>query len=336
VIGSVITAIIRMGLLWICAPRFLTLSFKWSYFRPLFGFGSAVSITNIISLLAQRLDVLIIGRLVGSAGVGLYQRALQLALLPLGQITGPVNKVLFPAMSSVQDEPERFRRGYLSTVRGSTLVTFPILTILWGTGDIIIPFVYGPMWEEVVPILQVACVSAIFRVLTNSQGLVAQAQGRAKAEAVRQFVWLLLVALFGVVGSRAGVFGVVIGVTLATFVFFISMTQLALPLSRVPVLDWLKAIRAGALGCTIMGLSIVLAKSILIGRSPVIMTLFVLGFGGLAVYVGVIRLCLSVEDAKLAEVVSRMLPSRIGILLRSILGIKAAIFADEVQANSPA
>ena len=333
VIGSIITSAVRTVLFWICAPGSVPLRLEWCYFGPLFRFGSAVSITNITNLLAQRLDVLIIARLVGSAGVGLYQRALQMALLPLAQMTGPVNKVLFPAMSSVQDQPGRFRRGYLATVRFSALVVFPVLTFLWATADIVVPFVYGPMWEDAVPILQIVCIAGIFRVLTNSQALVAQAQGRARAEAVRQFVWLLLVALCGIIGSRAGVVGVALGITLASFLFFVSMTHLALPLAGVSLSDWWNAMRAGIVGCTVMALSIVVSKILLIGSISTIILLVAISCVGLCAYVAVIRFCLSSEDAKFADLVSGILPPRLGNLLRSILGINSANVVHGIQGN---
>ncbi len=324
VLGSIVTAATRTVLLWSNAPGFIPLKFHYSYFHPLFSFGSAVSITNIVNLLAQRLDVLIIARLVGSGGVGLYQRAIQMALLPLSQMTGPVNKVLFPAMSSVQDAPERFRRGYLATVRFSTLVAFPVLTVLWATADIVVPFVYGPMWENAVPIVQVVCIAGVFRVLTNSQGLVAQAQGRAKAEAARQLLWLTLVLVFGILGSRGGVFGVAIGVCFATFVFLVSMTRLALPLAGVPFFTWLQGMRSGVIGCIFMGLSIIVTKNFLIARLPNFLLLLVLGCVGLAVYVAIIRFSLSAEDTKFANSISKILPNRLGLLFRLVLGINSS------------
>ena len=321
VLGSVLTAALRMALLWLCAPGFVTLSFGWRQLRPLLSFGSAVSIINILNLLAQRLDVLIIGRLVGSGGVGLYQRAFQLALLPLGQITGPANKVLFPAMSSVQDEPDRFRRGYLATVRLSTFVSFPVLTLLWAISDIIVPFLYGPMWAEAVPILQVLCVAGVFRVLTNSHGLVAQAQGKAKAEAVQQFVWLLLVVVFGVIGSRAGALGVAIGVTVATVIFFICMTRLALPLATVSLSDWLKAVRSGLIGCVFTGGSILLIKAVVPEGLPTVLTIVLLSCLALCVYGVTLRFCRSEDDERLIVSVSRMLPPWLEDFLTVVLGI---------------
>jgi O-antigen/teichoic acid export membrane protein len=336
VIGSISTALVRMALLWVCAPGFVPIGFQKRHFRPLFSFGSAVLIINVVNQLAQRVDVLIIGRLVGTGGVGLYQRAVQLGLLPLTQLTSPVNKVLFSSMSSIQDEPVRFRRGYLATVRFSAFITFPVLTGLWATADIVVPFIYGPMWEGAVPLLQILAIAGFFRVLANTQGLVAQAHGRASSEARRQLLWLVLVLLFGTTGSTAGVLGVAIGVCLATFIFFASMTHLALPLAGVTFNDWLSALRTGVVGCVFMGFAILLVKSVFVGRLPTIFLLVAIAGGGLSVYVAIIRFCLSTEDAKFAELVSGILPTRVGMLLRSFLGINRPILVKGASENIPA
>jgi O-antigen/teichoic acid export membrane protein len=334
VVGSISSAFVRMMLLWLCAPGLVAIRCQWQHFWPLFNFGSAVLITNLINQLAQRLDVLIIGRLVGTAGVGLYQRAIHLGLLPLTQLIGPVNKVLFPSMSSIQNEAARFRRGYLATLRVSTLLAFPILMGLWTTSDIVVPLVYGPMWEGVVPILQVICLAGFFRILTNSQGLIARAQGLARAEAVRQTFWLGMVVVFGIIGSRNGVLGVAMGVCLATVIFFISMTHFSLPLVGVSVSEFLDAVRTGILGCFLMSMSTFLAKNVALeGLSP-ILRLCIISSIGLVVYIATVRSCLSTEDAKVVELIAGALPARLGELLRSVFGIDAAKQFKRLQETS--
>lgn len=335
-IGSLTTALARTLLLWICARGFIPLAFKHHHFRELISFGSGILLTNISNTLAQRLDVLIIGRQVGSEAVGLYQRATQLALLPLSQVTGSTNKVLFPAMSSVQDEHVRFQRGYLGTVRLSALVAFPLLTGLWASADIIVPFVYGPMWEGAVPILQILAIAGFFRILANSQALVAQARGQARAEAARQALWLVLVVVFAFLGSRAGVLGVAIGISVATFLFLISMTRLALPIAGVLFVDWLNAMRTGILGSISMGLAILLTKNLFHEHLPTVLLLLLTACTGLFFYIAVIRFCLSRDDNEFVDLVCRILPLRLGALLRSLLGITSRSSMQEGTGKVPA
>jgi len=111
------------------------------------------------------------------------------------------------------------------------------------------------------------------------------------------------------------------------------MTQLALRLAGVCFSEWWKAMRTGVLGCVCMGVSILLTKSFLAGTLSTGFVLSAIGCIGLVVYVALIRLSLSSEDARFAELVSRILPPRVGSLLRSILGINSATLCPEVRGN---
>ena len=254
-IGSLTGAVTHTLLLWRCAPGLIPLVFRRRHLRELISYGSGIMFISIANILARRLDVLIIGQQLGSGAVGLYQRASHLVLLPLQHVTGSVHKVLFPAMSLIQEEEGRFQRGYLKAVRLSALVAFPLLTALGAGADVIIPFVYGPMWEETVPMLQILAISGAFSILSNTQGLVVQVRGRPLAEAALQAVWLVLVVTLGFLGSKAGAVGVAVGVSLATVIFCICMTHLALSITGVRFVDWLQAMRTGFVGFCCYGSS---------------------------------------------------------------------------------
>ena len=320
-IGSLISAAVSTFLLWVCAPGFIPISFWPHHLRDVLSYGSGILFINIANTLAQRVDALIIGRQVGSEAVGLYQRAFLLALLPLTQWTGPVNKVLFPAMSSIQGEQKRFQRGYLAATRLSAFMAFPLLTMLGTTADMLVPWVYGPMWKATVPILQILAVSAVFRLLLNIHSLVTQASGRVMDEAVRQGMWLILVTIFGFVGSYLGVLGVTLGITMATCIFFISMTNLALSIISIRVVDWLKAIQTGLLGSTLMGLAILVMKSLLANRLSSILLLVLITCFGTCFYILICRFCLTRQDSELLESICSVLPARLSVVLRSIFRI---------------
>jgi O-antigen/teichoic acid export membrane protein len=320
-IGSLTHAAIQVLLLWMCAPGFIPLVFRIHHLRELFRYGSGILLISIANILAQRVDNFIIGRQLGSEAVGLYERAFHLALLPLQHVTGSVHKVLFAALSSIQDDMGKFQRGYLKAVRLSALVAFPLLTALGTSAAVIIPFLYGPMWAETVPILQILAIAGIFRILSNTQGLVVQARGRPMAEAVLQVVWLGLVVILGFIGSKAGTLGVTVGVSLATFVFCVCMTRLALSIACIRFVDWLNTMRTGFLGSVVMGLSILLVRTACDDYLPSFILIVVISLSGLLSYIIFLRLCLTAEDNELLESIYEIFPSRVGDILRFIFGM---------------
>ena len=189
--GAIATGMCRACLLWACTPGRLPLSFCLYSAKNLLAYGSGILFIRICNDLAHRIDVLIIGQRLGAETVGLYQRSFHLVSIPLYQFTGAVNAVLFPAMASLQDETSRFRRGYLGSVGLTSMLAFPVLTLLWTTADLVIPLLYGPQWNGTVPILMSLAVVGYLRVANNPNGLVTQARGRVMAEAWCQAAFMM-------------------------------------------------------------------------------------------------------------------------------------------------
>jgi O-antigen/teichoic acid export membrane protein len=318
VIGSLTAAVIRTLLLWICAPEFVPLAFRAEHLRDLVGFGCGSLLINMATILGQRIDIFIAGRQIGSEAVGLYHRASHLVLLPLNFLMQPVNKVLFPAMSSVQTQHEKFRRGYLGAARLSAFVAFPLLIALWATADIIVPLVYGPQWRGTVPILQILALAGIFRILLNIDGIVIQARGQVMAQAARQGAWLVLVTVLGFMGSYFGILGLATGVILATFIFLISLTKLALSLANVRLFELLGAMRTGIIASVFVGLSIWLVKNFLYGHLSSVLLLLLMSSIGLLFYIIAIRSFITHEDRNFLELVCKGLPLQLANTIRLV------------------
>ena len=67
---------------------------------------------------ARNLDNVIIGFQLGPQQLGFYSRAYALFLLPLQQLNGPLGRVALPVLSTLRDDPARFR----NYIRGAVLV----------------------------------------------------------------------------------------------------------------------------------------------------------------------------------------------------------------------
>ena len=55
--------------------------------------------------------------------LGYYDRAYKLLLFPLQTVNAPLQRVMVPLLSRMQNEPERFRRAFLRTAGQLGLVT---------------------------------------------------------------------------------------------------------------------------------------------------------------------------------------------------------------------
>ena len=67
-------------------------------------FGGGVTGFAFLNYWARQADDLLIGRFMGEAALGLYSRAYALMLLPLTQLVPVASRVMFPVLSSSQDD----------------------------------------------------------------------------------------------------------------------------------------------------------------------------------------------------------------------------------------
>lgn len=208
------------------ASVFVTVLVRWrprhfisrTSIRDLWGFSGGVLGFNFVNYWTTNTDNLLIGRVLGAAPLGLYNRAFNLMLLPVNQITGALGNVLFPALASIKNDLPRAGAGYLRTVRLITFVTAPVLVGMAAASAALVPFLWGNAWLGVVPMLQALSLAGVAQCVSVSTGWALQSQGRTKL----MFGVGVVTGVFRVSGMVAGLSwgatGVAWGVTIASLV----------------------------------------------------------------------------------------------------------------------
>lgn len=168
--------------------------------RQLWKFSGGLLGFNIVNYWGRNADNLVVGRFLGASPLGFYSKAYNLMLLPIQQVTGALARVMFPALSAIQNDPPRVRSAYLRTLNVINAATVPCLLGLAATADSVIPLLWGPRWTATVPILQILCLAGIPQCLTASLGWIYQSQGQTG-----------LMFRMGLVGALVGVTAIVVG-----------------------------------------------------------------------------------------------------------------------------
>ncbi len=143
----------------------------WRYGGNLLGF-------TVANYWMRRGDDLLVGKFLGTSALGIYTRAYDLMLLPLNQVSGVVSRVMFPALSRIQEDKARVKDIYLRTVGMIAVVTFPMMMGLLVVAEAFILAVFGTKWGEVTRILQILCVVGMAQSVTSTHGWIYQSQGR--------------------------------------------------------------------------------------------------------------------------------------------------------------
>jgi PST family polysaccharide transporter len=176
----------------------------------LLGFGGSLVGTQIANTLVRYMDNIAIGRAIGAAGVGVYDRAFNLMALPQTQLNQPLSHSMVPVLARLQSDPEGFRKLYHGGCQMAAAVTFPTSIFLLVAAPAAVGTMYGPKWNESVVVLQALSLGGIFISLNVTIGWVYMSLGRSR----RQIVWnlfssaLLIGAIFA--GLPHGVLGVAV------------------------------------------------------------------------------------------------------------------------------
>ena len=100
-----------------------------------------------------------VGRFLGPAALGRLTVSQTLVYLPFNRVAGPIQEVMFPAFSRMQDEPARILRALNRVNQVIAAIAFPTLAGLAILAPEFTSVVLGPKWagtDEVIRVLAVA------------------------------------------------------------------------------------------------------------------------------------------------------------------------------------
>jgi PST family polysaccharide transporter len=96
----------------------------------------------------RNLDNLLVGAFLGPQSLGFYKKAYDLCVLPVGQLSVPLNAVAVPTMSRLAGDPPRYRRYVLRALAPVALVGMGIGVCLTLVGRDVVLLLLGSQWEE--------------------------------------------------------------------------------------------------------------------------------------------------------------------------------------------
>lgn len=180
VVQAITLATARSLLLWIQNRWRPRIEFSRASFLSLYSSGKNMFLTSFTGTLFQNLYPLIIGLWHNIKELGYYVQAdrwSKMGYTALGQALG---QSLFPALSSIQDDPERMRRVFGKTNRTAAYLSFPFFFGLIVTATPLFHVLFGTKWDASIPLFQMLLVKGISFVFVTlmTQYLIAQGKTR--------------------------------------------------------------------------------------------------------------------------------------------------------------
>ena len=155
---------------------------------PLIKIGLYQTGTQIVDYLCTKLDVLIIGKLLGMEVLGLYNLSKEFVFRLIQIINTIVNRVLTPAFAKIQHEKARMSKTYCYVLQSLTSLTFPILTIISILSVQIIEVLYGSNYKEAGLLTAILSLAAVGTAVGNPVRNIIVATGRT--DLTFKYVWV--------------------------------------------------------------------------------------------------------------------------------------------------
>lgn len=168
-----------------------------SYSSYLFGF-------NLVNYFARNLDNLLIGKYMGAAQLGYYDKSYKLMLYPVNNLTHVITPVLHPILSEHQNDKAYIYDKYRQVVKVLSLLGAFITPFFWFASEEIIPILYGKQWLPAIPCLQWMALAMWAQMILSSAGTIFQSLGDT-----RRLLWsgsmnAVLVVVFIIAGLVEG------------------------------------------------------------------------------------------------------------------------------------
>lgn len=221
---------VRSVLGFVFAPHPVRPTLRLGEARDMISFAAGSLVARCMNYGATNGDYFVVGRALGAADLGLYNRAYQLMTLPVGTIYSVFSFVLLASFSQVQEDDGRLRHAFRRSAAFSSAFVFPALGAMAVAAPQLIVGLYGKKWVGAVRPFQLLCVGGMFRTVNSLSDAVAKAKGAVYRQSVRHFVYALGIVVGSIVGSHWGIDGVAVGVVIALAVTYIVLSQLTVSL----------------------------------------------------------------------------------------------------------
>lgn len=261
-----------------------------SRWRKIFGFSKWLLITDILNYGANRIGILILGRIAGAASVGIYSMAFELATLATSEIVMPIRRVIFPGYAKLGNDPAALRRAFIEGLALILAITSPIAVGIGLTAHISVPLMLGPNWSDVVPILQVLTILAILQLSYANTVIVITTTGHPRiVSGIIAVQFVIAVPLVIVATQNWGAIGAAGAIALARVPTAAMAVYFAARLTDSRLWDVFKATWRSAAATILMTVGVISADNVIGVQTSIVGML--LSLMALIIFGGFVYLC---------------------------------------------
>lgn len=225
VIRSLAMSFLQSFLLFMYNRWIPDLAFDLKEFKKLFRFGWRILVSGLIDTIYVNMYYVVIGKVFTAESLGYYTNANKLKEAASQSITGAVQKVSFPVLSSINNDDSRLKSGYKKIIKNTAFIVFPVMIGLCAVGSPLIKVILGRKWIDSIFYFQILCFEAMLYPIHAINLNILQVKGRAdlflRLEIIKKVVGVsfIVIALY----IKSGIEGLLICAVITSYIdYFIN------------------------------------------------------------------------------------------------------------------
>ncbi len=155
-------------------------AFGLKSFKKFFGFSVWVGLGNVADSVRDASTNFLLGRFVGNARLGAFSVGSQFGERLETLLYAPMERTLFAAFSSIQDDAVRVRDVYLKSIHSGFAIILPVCVGMGLLAPEIIGITLGPKWPEAALVLTFAAPITALYLLAGLSNSLANALGHPR------------------------------------------------------------------------------------------------------------------------------------------------------------
>ena len=181
--------------------------------------------------------------------------------------------VAVPALSRLQNDPDRYRRFYLKAIKNIAYVSMPLIAVMGVLSDEIVNIVLGEGWTDAAMVFSVLAVAAIWSPIASTVGWIYVSLDQTR----RGFLWTCIMTPITLgafmIGLNWGPVGVAASYTVLVVLQIVPQFWFALRYSPVSLADVAVATRNPVIASLTLAMGLALVRHYLVshGQSAVLL-----------------------------------------------------------------
>lgn len=203
--------LIAVVVLWFVTKWKPMLVFSFTSMKRLFGYSWKLLCSSLLDTVYNNIYSLLIGKFYSSADLGHYNRGKQFPMMIVENVNGSINGVIFPVLSKIQDDKERFKGTVRRSIKTSTYMIFPLMAGLAAVAEPLVRILLTDKWLPAVPFIQFCCFTYAFWPVHTANLQAIKALGRSdtylKLEIIKKICGVVILVITLPFGLTAMMFG---------------------------------------------------------------------------------------------------------------------------------